>query len=54
MLFKLIFIVLIEPFIFHPYVMWSSIKGNFNFLFYRNKENWGEMTRTGFKSEKVS
>ena len=53
-LFKLMFIVLIEPFIFHPYVMWSSIKGNFNFLFYRNKENWGEMTRTGFKSDVVN
>jgi len=53
-LFKLMIIVLLEPFVFHPYVMWSSIKGNFNFLFNRNKENWGEMTRKGFKSEKVS
>ena len=53
-LFKLLFFVLLEPFIFHPYVMWSSIKGNFNFIFNKNKKNWGEMTRTGFKSEVVN
>ena len=53
-LFKLLFFVLLEPFIFHPYVMWSSIKGNFNFIFSKNKKNWGEMTRTGFKSEVVN
>jgi len=53
-LFKLIIIILLEPLFFHPYVMWSAIKGNFNFFFNRNKENWGEMTRAGFKSEKVS
>ena len=41
-LFKLLFFVLLEPFIFHPYVMWSSIKGNFNFIFNKNKKNWGE------------
>ena len=54
-LFKLIIIVLVEPFVFHPYVMWSSIKGNFKFLFNKNKKNnWGEMTRTGFRSDEVS
>ena len=53
-LFKLIIIVLLEPLLFHPYVMFSSIKGNLNFLFNRNKNNWGEMTRIGFKSDVVN
>lgn len=53
-LFKLIIIVLLEPLLFHPYVMLSSIKGNLNFLFNRNKNNWGEMTRIGFKSDVVN
>tara|TARA_B110000902_G_C14265037_1_gene571093 strand:+ start:392 stop:1828 length:1437 start_codon:yes stop_codon:yes gene_type:complete len=52
-LFKLIIIVLLEPLVFHPYVMWSSVKGNFNFVFNRKKKDWGEMTRTGFKGEVI-
>ena len=51
-LFKLILIALLEPIFFHPYIMWSAIKGNFDFIFSRNK-GWGKMTRTGFISKKT-
>lgn len=43
--FKLIVAALLEPFTFHPFVVWSAIKGNIDYL--RNKKKWGEMTRTG-------
>lgn len=42
---------LIEPFVFHPFVVWASIKGNLDFL--RKKKSWGEMTRKGFASKKT-
>ncbi len=42
---KLILIAFIEPFIFHPFVVWSAIKGNIDLA--RKKNAWGEMTRQG-------
>jgi len=47
-IFKLIGTALLEPFLFHPFVVWSAIRGNIDFL--RKKKAWGEMTRKGFTS----
>lgn len=43
---KMIFTALIEPFWFHPRVVWWSLKGNFDLI--KGKKSWGEMTRQGF------
>jgi cellulose synthase/poly-beta-1,6-N-acetylglucosamine synthase-like glycosyltransferase len=40
----------IEPFVFHPFIVWSAVKGNIDLL--RKKKSWGEMTRQGFPSTK--
>lgn len=37
---------LTEPFYFHPFVVWSAIKGYIDY--FRKKKSWGEMTRQGF------
>lgn len=47
---NLILTALLEPLIFHPFVVWSAIKGNIDLL--RKKNSWGEMTRQGFSDEK--
>ncbi|MEO6454663.1 MAG: sulfatase-like hydrolase/transferase [Ginsengibacter sp.] len=49
--FKLIVAAFFEPFLFHPFVVWSAIKGNIDYL--RNKHTWGEMTRQGLNSKKT-
>ncbi|MGI9551274.1 MAG: glycosyltransferase family 2 protein [Aurantibacter sp.] len=38
---------LIEPFAFHPIVVWAAVRGNFKKLF-RVKSHWGTMVRKGF------
>ncbi|MBB6612640.1 glycosyltransferase family 2 protein [Pontibacter sp. Tf4] len=45
---KLILTAIVEPFAFHPFVVWSSIKGIWDLL--RKKNSWGEMTRQGFNT----
>lgn len=45
--YQLILLGFIEPFFFHPLVVYWAIKGNIDFL--RGKSSWGEMTRKGFK-----
>ncbi|SFA53282.1 Glycosyltransferase, catalytic subunit of cellulose synthase and poly-beta-1,6-N-acetylglucosamine synthase [Pedobacter suwonensis] len=47
----LILTAFLEPLIFHPFVVWSAVKGNIDLL--RKKNSWGEMTRQGFTKEKV-
>lgn len=47
----LIITAITEPLIFHPFVVWSAIKGNIDF--WRKKNSWGEMTRTGFARKKT-
>ena len=47
---KLTATAFLEPFIFHPFVVWSAIRGNIDYL--RKKNTWGEMTRTGLGSGK--
>ena len=43
---NLILTAFLEPFIFHPFVVWSAVKGNLDLL--QKKNAWGEMTRQGF------
>lgn len=47
---RLVVVAILEPFIFHPFVTWSAIRGNIDLL--RKNNSWGEMTRTGFATEK--
>lgn len=49
-LWKLILTALIEPVLFHPFVVWSAVKGNIDL--FRKKKGWGEMTRQGFAGRK--
>jgi poly-beta-1,6-N-acetyl-D-glucosamine synthase len=45
-IFKMILVAIIEPIVFHPRVVWWSIKGNFDL--WKGKKSWGDMTRQGF------
>lgn len=46
---KLLFIALLEPFIFHPVTVYAAIKGNWEKI--KGKGGWGDMTRKGFEKE---
>ena len=48
---KLIFTSWIEPFFYHPLVVYWGIRGNYDF-FIRKKKAWGKMTRAGFSTPK--
>lgn len=43
----LLFCALIEPFTFHPIVVWSAVRGNYKKLFKINS-GWGSQVRKGF------
>lgn len=43
---KLLLTVLTEPFVFHPFIVWSAIEGFIDLIL--KEKSWGEMTRTGF------
>lgn len=47
---RLILTAFIEPFVFHPFVVWSAVRGNMDLL--QKKNSWGEMTRAGFDTTK--
>lgn len=49
-IFKLILISFLEPVFFHPFAVWSAVKGYKDFL--QKKSSWGEMTRQGFNTKK--
>jgi poly-beta-1,6-N-acetyl-D-glucosamine synthase len=49
---KLVLVAILEPLIFHPFVVWSAIRGNIDLI--RKHNSWGEMTRQGFATEKKS
>lgn len=49
---KLYLTGLTEPFIFHPFTVWSAVRGYFDKL--RNRSVWGEMTRQGLNSNNNS
>ena len=42
---KLLLTALTEPFVFHPFVVWSGVRGYVDKI--RKKSGWGEMTRQG-------
>jgi len=46
---RLLKTALLEPILFHPFVVWSAIKGNIDLL--QKKNSWGEMTRQGFATK---
>jgi len=43
---RLVATALVEPFFFHPVMVWTAVKGNYDLI--TGKKSWGEMTRTGF------
>jgi cellulose synthase/poly-beta-1,6-N-acetylglucosamine synthase-like glycosyltransferase/phosphoglycerol transferase MdoB-like AlkP superfamily enzyme len=45
-IFRLLVTGLTEPFYYHPFVVWSAIKGFLDLI--KKKKGWGEMTRQGF------
>lgn len=50
----LIFMVIIEPFVYHPLNVYASLKG-YLFFFRQTEQKWGVMTRKGFATtEKVT
>ena len=46
---KLIVMVFIEPFVYHPLNIYASIKGYIHFIMQKEKK-WGVMSRKGFKT----
>jgi biofilm PGA synthesis N-glycosyltransferase PgaC len=40
---------LLEPILFHPFVVWSAVKGNIDII--KGKKSWGEMTRKGLSQK---
>jgi hypothetical protein len=46
-LIKLWILSFLEPFIYHPLILFWEIKGNFDFL--TGKKAWGKMSRNGFR-----
>lgn len=51
MIFKLILTSWLEPFVYHPLVVYWGLRGNIDF-FIRKKRGWGKMTRSGFVKAK--
>lgn len=49
MIVKLLLTSWVEPFFYHPLVVYWGLKGNYDF-FIRKKKGWGKMTRSGFKT----
>ncbi|UAB83760.1 glycosyltransferase family 2 protein [Zunongwangia sp. SCSIO 43204] len=47
-IFKLIGTAFLEPIIYHPFVMWAAVRGNWDLII--GKKSWGEMTRTGLSN----
>lgn len=48
---RLMMMAFIEPFVFHPFVVWSAVKGNWDY-FFEGKKQWGAMKRVGFQKPK--
>ena len=43
--YKLVLTAFLEPIIFHPFILWSSLKGNIDLI--RGRKSWGDMSRAG-------
>lgn len=50
MIIKLLVTAWLEPFFFHPFVVFWALQGNFDY-FIRKKSGWGQMTRSGFETK---
>lgn len=50
MIIKLLVTAWLEPFLFHPFVVFWALQGNFDY-FVRKKSGWGQMTRSGFETK---
>ncbi len=48
---RLLLTALTEPLYYHPFVVWSAIKGYLDLI--KKKNGWGEMTRQGFAQKKT-
>ncbi len=48
-IFKLVLTALLEPFVFHPFMLWAGVKGNIDKMTGK-KIGWGTMTRKGLGS----
>lgn len=51
MIIKLILTAWVEPILFHPFVLYCAMRGNFDY-FILKKKLWGNMTRVGFEKPK--
>lgn len=47
---RLLGTILFEPLIYHPFVMWASVKGNWDLI--NGKKSWGSMNRTGLGNKR--
>ena len=47
---RLFLIAFVEPFLYHPLIVWFAIKGNWDFFVNRQRA-WGNMERKGFESK---
>lgn len=47
---KIVLIVLIEPFVYHPIILYSSVEANIHKIL--NRKAWGSVTRRKFRVEK--
>jgi hypothetical protein len=45
-------LALLEPFIYHPLVVYWAIKGNISY--FKGEKGWGKMERTGFSTKKIN
>lgn len=50
-IFRLLVTGLTEPFYYHPFVVWSAMKGYLDLI--KKKKGWGEMTRQGLNKKKA-
>ena len=44
---RLLGTILLEPLFYHPFIMWASVKGNWDLI--NGKKSWGAMSRTGLR-----
>lgn len=49
---RLVFTAILEPLVFHPFIVWSAIRGNIDLM--RKKKGWGDMSRQGFATKKFT
>lgn len=52
MIIKLLLTTWLEPFIYHPLIVYWGLRGNYDY-FIKKKKSWGKMTRAGFDISKT-